>query len=98
MRFAAEVEAILAGLTESRFVGVNHPRVTFRLPIKRVFLDRFRSRSCSTSTTMSFPSLLWTRYARDPVFGADVSHADAERPRILGAESAGDGDAELHDL
>lgn len=41
LRFVAEIEAIFRGLVESRFVGVNHPRVTFRLPIKRVFLDRF---------------------------------------------------------
>jgi plasmid stabilization system protein ParE len=40
-RFAAEIEAIYRGLVEGRFVGVNHPRVTFRLPLKRVFLDRF---------------------------------------------------------
>ena len=41
LRFAAEIEAIYSGLAEGRFVGVNHPRVTFRLPLKRVFLDRF---------------------------------------------------------
>jgi hypothetical protein len=41
LRFAAEVEAILTGLAENRFVGVPHSRVTFRLPIKRVYLDRF---------------------------------------------------------
>src|SRR5262245_57187019 len=40
-RFAAEVEAIYRGLSAGRFVGVNHQRVRFRLPIKRVFLDRF---------------------------------------------------------
>lgn len=40
-RFAAEIEAIYRGLADGRFVGVNHPRVRFRLPIKRVFLDRF---------------------------------------------------------
>jgi plasmid stabilization system protein ParE len=41
LRFAAEVEAIYVGLANERFVGVNHPRVTFRVPLKRVFLDRF---------------------------------------------------------
>jgi plasmid stabilization system protein ParE len=40
-RFAAEIEASYRGLVEGRLVGVNHPRVRFRLPIKRVFLDRF---------------------------------------------------------
>ena len=40
-RFAAEIEAIYRGLSERRFVGVNHQRVRFRLPIKRVFLNRF---------------------------------------------------------
>jgi plasmid stabilization system protein ParE len=41
LRFVAELEAIYVGLVEGRFVGVNHPRVGFRLPVKRVFLDRF---------------------------------------------------------
>ena len=41
LRFAAEIEAIYRGLADGRLVGVNHPRVRFRLPIKRVFLDRF---------------------------------------------------------
>lgn len=41
LRFVAEVEAIYRGLAEGRFVGVNHLRVQFRLPVKRVFLDRF---------------------------------------------------------
>lgn len=41
LRFAAEIEAIYRGLAEGRHVGVNHSRVRFRLPIKRVFLDRF---------------------------------------------------------
>lgn len=41
LRFVAEIEAIYVGLVEGRFVGVNHPRVEFRLPMKRVFLDRF---------------------------------------------------------
>jgi plasmid stabilization system protein ParE len=40
-RFAAELEICLRALAEGRLVGVNHPRVAFRLPIKRVFLDRF---------------------------------------------------------
>lgn len=41
LRFVAEIEAIYVGLVEGRFVGVSHPRVEFRLPVKRVFLDRF---------------------------------------------------------
>ena len=41
LRFAAEIEAIYRGLSQDRFAGVNHPRVRFRLPVKRVFLDRF---------------------------------------------------------
>ena len=41
LRFVEEVKAIYHGLVERRLVGVNHPRVRFRLPIKRVFLDRF---------------------------------------------------------
>lgn len=41
LRFAAEIEAIYRGLADGRLVGVNHPRARFRLPIKRVFLDRF---------------------------------------------------------
>lgn len=41
LRFVAEIEAIYVGLVEDRLVGVNHPRVEFRLPVKRVFLDRF---------------------------------------------------------
>jgi plasmid stabilization system protein ParE len=41
LRFAAEIEAIYRGLADGRFVGVNHPRVQFRQPLKRVFLDRF---------------------------------------------------------
>ena len=41
LRFVAEVEAIYVGLVEGRFVGTNHPRVQFRLSVKRVFLDRF---------------------------------------------------------
>ncbi|MBA2540594.1 MAG: hypothetical protein H0V17_13215 [Deltaproteobacteria bacterium] len=41
LRFAAEIEAVFRGLVEGRFVGVNHPRVRFRLPLKRVLLDRF---------------------------------------------------------
>jgi plasmid stabilization system protein ParE len=41
LRFVAEIQAIYVGLAEGRFVGVNHPRVEFRLPVKRVFLDRF---------------------------------------------------------
>ena len=41
LAFVAELEAIYRGLAEARLVGVNHPRVKFRLPIKRVFMDRF---------------------------------------------------------
>ena len=41
VRFVAEVEAILRGLAQGLFVGVNHPHVRFRAPVKRVFLDRF---------------------------------------------------------
>jgi plasmid stabilization system protein ParE len=41
LRFVAELEAIYRGLAERRFVGVNHQRVRFRLPVKRVFLDRY---------------------------------------------------------
>jgi plasmid stabilization system protein ParE len=40
-RFVAEIEAIYRGLGENRVVGVNHPRVRFRLPVKRAFLDHF---------------------------------------------------------
>jgi len=41
LAFVAELEAIYRGLLEGRFVGVNHPRVKWRVPLKRVFLDRF---------------------------------------------------------
>lgn len=41
LAFVAELEAIYGGLVEARLVGVNQPRVKFRLPIKRVFMDRF---------------------------------------------------------
>ena len=41
LRFAAEIEAIYQGLEEDRITGVNHPRARFRIPIKRVLLDRF---------------------------------------------------------
>lgn len=41
LKFVAELEAIYRGLAEARLVGVNHPRVKFRLPIKRVLMDRF---------------------------------------------------------
>jgi plasmid stabilization system protein ParE len=43
LRFIAEIEAVYRGLAEGRLVGVNYPRVPFRLPLKRVFLDRFPS-------------------------------------------------------
>ena len=39
--FVAELEAIYRGLVGGRLVGVNHPRVKFRVPVKRVFMDRF---------------------------------------------------------
>jgi plasmid stabilization system protein ParE len=39
--FVAELEAIYRGVAEGRLVGVNHPRVRFRIPVKRVFMDRF---------------------------------------------------------
>ena len=41
LRFVAEIEAIYLGLVEGRFVGVTHPRIDFRMPVKRVFLERF---------------------------------------------------------
>ena len=41
LRFAAEIEAIYQGLEEDRITGLNHPQAQFRLPIKRVLLDRF---------------------------------------------------------
>lgn len=41
LQFVAEIEAIYHGLVERRLVGVNYSRARFRLPIKRVFLDRF---------------------------------------------------------
>jgi plasmid stabilization system protein ParE len=40
-RFVAEIEAIYHGLVERRLVGVNHSRIRFRVPLRRVFLDRF---------------------------------------------------------
>lgn len=41
VRFVLEIEAIYRGLSDGRLVGVNHPRVRFRVPVKRVFLERF---------------------------------------------------------
>jgi plasmid stabilization system protein ParE len=41
LAFVAELEAIYRGLAEARLVGVNHPRVKFRLPLKRAFMARF---------------------------------------------------------
>lgn len=41
LRFAAEIEAVYVGLVEARLVGASYPHVRFRLPLKRVFLDRF---------------------------------------------------------
>lgn len=62
-RFADEIEAIYRGLAEARFVGVNHPRVTFRVPLKRVFLDRFPFPSCSMSKATQSASSRWRRSA-----------------------------------
>jgi plasmid stabilization system protein ParE len=41
LAFVAELEAVYRGLADGCLVGVNHPRVKFRLPIKRVFMERF---------------------------------------------------------
>jgi plasmid stabilization system protein ParE len=41
LAFVAEIEAVFRGLVEGRLPGVLHPRVRFRLPVKRVLLDRF---------------------------------------------------------
>jgi plasmid stabilization system protein ParE len=41
LRFIAEIEAVYTGLVEGSLVGVNYPLVRFRIPLKRVFLDRF---------------------------------------------------------
>ncbi|HWU86287.1 MAG TPA: type II toxin-antitoxin system RelE/ParE family toxin [Kofleriaceae bacterium] len=41
LRFIAEIEAVYRALAEGSVVGVSYPRVQFRLPLKRVFLDRF---------------------------------------------------------
>lgn len=41
LRFVGELEAIYRGLVDGRLVGVNHPRVRFRVPIKRVFLESY---------------------------------------------------------
>jgi plasmid stabilization system protein ParE len=41
LAFVLEVEAVYRGLADGRLVGVNHPRVRFRVPVRRVFLDRF---------------------------------------------------------
>ncbi|MBV8762269.1 MAG: type II toxin-antitoxin system RelE/ParE family toxin, partial [Deltaproteobacteria bacterium] len=41
LAFVAELEAIFRGLIEGRMVGVNHPRVSSRVPVKRIYLDRF---------------------------------------------------------
>ena len=41
LAFAAELEAIYRGLVGGRLVGVDHPRVKFRVPVKRVFMERF---------------------------------------------------------
>ena len=41
LRFISEIEAVYVALAEGRVVGANYPRVRFRLPLKRVFLERF---------------------------------------------------------
>ena len=41
LRFVVELEAVYGGLSNGRLVGVNHPSVKFRQPVKRVFLDPF---------------------------------------------------------
>ncbi len=41
LRFVAEIEAVYRGLSQGRFAGVSHPFARFRVPVKRVFLDRF---------------------------------------------------------
>ena len=41
LQMAAEIEAVYRGLVAERLVGVNHPLVRFRIPLKRVLLDRF---------------------------------------------------------
>lgn len=43
LRFVAEIEAVYRRLAESKLIGASYPRVRFRLPLKRVFLDRFPS-------------------------------------------------------
>jgi plasmid stabilization system protein ParE len=40
LAFVAELEAIYRGLAEGRLVGASHPRVKFRVPVKRVFMER----------------------------------------------------------
>lgn len=41
LAFVAQLEAIYRGLADGRLIGVNHPRVKFRVPVKRVFMERF---------------------------------------------------------
>jgi plasmid stabilization system protein ParE len=41
MQFGSAIEAVYRRLLEGRFVGVNHPSVHWRLPLKRLLLDRF---------------------------------------------------------
>ena len=41
LRFVAEIQAVYRGLSQGRFAGVNHQRIRFRVPMKRVFLGRF---------------------------------------------------------
>lgn len=41
LRFVAEVEAIYGALAEGRVIGASYPHVRFRVPLKRVFLERF---------------------------------------------------------
>lgn len=41
LAFVSELEAIYRGLEDGRLVGVNHPRLKFQVPVKRVYMDRF---------------------------------------------------------
>jgi plasmid stabilization system protein ParE len=41
LAFVAELEAIYRGIAGGRLVGVSHPRAKFRVPVKRVFMERF---------------------------------------------------------
>jgi plasmid stabilization system protein ParE len=80
LAFVAELEAIYRGLAEAKLVGVNHPRVKVRLPLKRVFMDRFRSRSCSSLMVRWCASSPWRRCVAAPVTGARVFGSGDHRP------------------